>query len=107
MDFLEQCSEPEELADGYLKFRAIKAHQGPLNPEHPDYKGSSCNLLVEWETGEIAFESLTQMSIDDPVSCAEYGKKHSLVCWLEETQKICQDIQQIDQSNQVVKTPSS
>ena len=35
MDFLEQHSEPEELADGYFKFRGIKAHQGPLDPDHP------------------------------------------------------------------------
>ena len=53
MDFLEQSSEPEQLADGYFKFRRIKAHQGPHDPDHPDYKGSSYNLLVEWETGEV------------------------------------------------------
>ena len=75
MDFLEQHSKPEELADGYFKFRGIKAHQDPLDPDHPDYKGLSYNLLVEWDH----IETFTQLSMDDPVSCAEYGKKHNLL----------------------------
>ena len=79
MDFLEQTSEPKELADGYFKLRGIKAYQGPLNPDHPDYKGSSYTLLVEWEPGEVTYETLTQMSMDDPVSCSECGKKHNLL----------------------------
>ena len=78
MDFLEQHSEPKEQADGYFKFRGIKAHQGPLDPDHPDYKGSSYNLLVEWETGQVTEKTLTQISTDEPVSCAEYTKKHNL-----------------------------
>ena len=65
--------------NGYFKFRRIKAHQGQLNPDHPDYKGSSYNLLVELETGEVTYETLTQMSMDDPVSCAVFGKKHNLL----------------------------
>ena len=71
MDFLEQSSEPEELADGYFKFRGIKAHQGPLNPDHPDYKESTYNLLAVWETEEVTYETLTQLSMDDPVSRAD------------------------------------
>jgi hypothetical protein len=34
-------------------FRKILAHQGPLTKEHPDYNGSSYNLKIEWESGEI------------------------------------------------------
>ena len=34
------------------KFKQITAHQGPLSSTHPDYKGSSYNLTVEWENGE-------------------------------------------------------
>ena len=72
-------SEPEELADSCFKIRGIKAHQGPLDPDHPDYKGSSYNLLVEWEMGEVTYGTLTKMSMDDPVSCAECSKKHNLL----------------------------
>ena len=35
MDYREQDTEPEELADGYFKFREIKAHQSHLKPNHP------------------------------------------------------------------------
>ena len=31
------------------EFKQIKAHQGPLNNNHQDYKGSSYNVTVEWE----------------------------------------------------------
>ena len=44
---MEQHTEPEELADGYFKFREIKAHQGPLEPNHPDNKGHAYHMLVE------------------------------------------------------------
>ena len=47
MDYMEQYTEPDELADGYSKFREIKAHQGPHEPNHPDYKGCTYNILVE------------------------------------------------------------
>ena len=30
------------------KFRRITGHQGPLKPDHPDYKGSLYNVMVEW-----------------------------------------------------------
>ena len=56
--------------------RLIKA---PLNPDHPDYKESTYNLLAVWETEEVTYETLTQLSMDDPVSRADYGKKHNLL----------------------------
>ena len=96
MNFLEQHSEPRELAEGYFKFMGIKAHQAPFDPEHSDYKGSSYNLLVEWETGEVTYETLMQLSMDCPISCEEYSKKHYLldksgwkvIQWFANTSKI-------------------
>jgi hypothetical protein len=38
-----------------------------------EYKGSQCNLLIEWEDGEITSEPLTVIATDDPVSCAMYA----------------------------------
>ena len=32
------------------EFKRIKAHQGPLDSNNKDYKGSSYNITVEWET---------------------------------------------------------
>ena len=36
-------------------------------------------MLVEWEHGEVTYERLSELAADDPVSCAEYGKKHGLL----------------------------
>ena len=57
-----------------FKFRAIIGHQGHLAPSDPKY-----NVQVEWETGEIAFEPLSVVAADDPVTCAAYAKEHDLL----------------------------
>ena len=58
------------------RFRAITGHQGPLLASNPDWKGSKCNVQVEWETGEITFEPLSIIAADDPVTCAAYEKEN-------------------------------
>ena len=35
--------------------------------------------MVEWETGEITEEPLSLIAADDPVTSAEYAKKHDLL----------------------------
>ena len=42
-------------------------------------KGSLYNVMVEWETGEIAEEPLSIIATDDPVACAAYTKRHILL----------------------------
>ena len=44
-----------------------------------DWKGSKYNVQVEWETGEIAFEPLSIIAADDPVTCAAYAKENDLL----------------------------
>jgi hypothetical protein len=61
------------------KFRRIVAHQGPLQSSDKDYKGSSFNVLVEWETGETTYEPLDLIASDDPVTCAEYARRNNLI----------------------------
>ena len=75
LDHLEQQEQQEDL----YKFRAITGHQGPLSPQDENYKGSKYNVMVEWETGEITDEPLSLIAADDPVTCAEYAKKHDLL----------------------------
>ena len=75
LDHLDQQEQQEEL----YKFRAISGHQGPLSPQDENYKGSKYNVMVEWETGEITEEPLSLIAADDPVTCAEYAKKHNLL----------------------------
>ncbi len=75
LDYLEQ----EEQTDNLFKFRCITNHLGPLTPDDPNYKGSSYNVMVEWETGEITEEPLSIIAADDPVTCAIYAKEHNLL----------------------------
>ena len=34
----------------------------------PEYLGSSYNLLIEWETGEITWEPLSNIITSDPIT---------------------------------------
>ena len=71
--------EKNEDDSGVWKLRRITAHEGPLQPTHPDYKGSKYNVMIEWETGEITSEPLSIIAADDPVTCAIYAKQHNLL----------------------------
>ena len=42
-------------------------------------KGTKYNVMVEWETRDITNEPLSLIAADDPVTCAEYAKKHDLL----------------------------
>ena len=75
LDHLDHHEQQEDL----YKFRAITGHQGPLSPQDENYKGSKYNVMVEWETGEITEESISFIAADDPVTCADYVKKHDLL----------------------------
>ena len=78
VQILDHLGHQEQQEDLY-KFRAITGHQGPLSPQDENYKGSKYNVMVECETGEITDEPLSLIAADDPVTCAEYAKKHDLL----------------------------
>ena len=78
VQILDHLDHQEQQEDHY-KFRAITGHQGPLSPRDENYKGSKYNVMVEWETGEITDEPLSLIAADDPVTWAEYAKKHDLL----------------------------
>ncbi len=80
VDFLEQAEEEESSLDSdTFHFREIIGHEGPLNPNSPNWQGHKWNVQVHWETGEITYVPLTAVSSVDPVSCAVYAKKHNLL----------------------------
>ena len=72
-------NEVENDTEQQYRFRCISAHQGPLRSTDKDWKGSTYNVLVEWETGESTYEPLDIIGKDDPVSCAEYAMKQNLL----------------------------
>jgi hypothetical protein len=74
-DNMDIDSDTEQL----YKFRRITALQGPLRTLDKDYKGSTYNVLIEWETGETTYEPLDLIAKDDPVKCANYAKQHNLL----------------------------
>ena len=67
------------MEDAYWSFKDIIAHQRPLTKEDPHYKGSSYNVMIEWDTEETTYEPLSLIIQDDPITCAVYTKKHG---WL-------------------------
>ena len=67
--------------DGEIEWelRKIVAHQGSLNETHPDCKGSTHNVAVQWENGEQSDEPLAIIGADAPVACAVHAKKKGLL----------------------------
>ena len=65
MDIIETNRETKIL----WEFKRIKGHQGPLSQKHPDYKGSTYNVTIDWENGEITDEPLSIIAIDAPLPC--------------------------------------
>jgi hypothetical protein len=61
------------------KFKRITAHEGPLNHKHKNWKGSTYNVMVEWEDGSKTSEPLTIIAAGDPVTCAIYAKENGLL----------------------------
>ena len=71
--------EADEENPTVWKYKRISGHQGPLRPDHPSYMGSSYNVTIEWENGEITPEPLSVFAVDDPVACAIYARDNNLL----------------------------
>jgi hypothetical protein len=65
--------------DNIWKFKSIASHQGPLTPKHPNCKGSTYNIMVEWEHGETTMEPLQIIARNNPVTFAVYAKDNGLL----------------------------
>ena len=79
MEYEENTLDTGPTEDGLYKFKSIQDHRGPYSPSDPEYLGSSYNLPVEWETGEITWEPPTNIIADDPYSCAVDAKMFDLL----------------------------
>jgi hypothetical protein len=53
----------------------------PLSPGHHDYKGSTHNVMVEWENGEVTSEPLQIIPSDDPAISAKDNNLLDLAGW--------------------------
>ena len=75
MDYIEKDTDNPIL----WRFKRIVAHQGPLDPSSPHYRGSSYNVQIEWENGELTYEPLSIIAVDDPLACAIYARDNNLL----------------------------
>jgi hypothetical protein len=75
---LEYLRKDEEN-DVVWKFQRITLHWGPLTPNHPDFKGSKYNVVIEWENREGNSEPLQVIAKDNPITCAIYAKENDLL----------------------------
>jgi hypothetical protein len=76
MDYLNDDQKSERV----WKFRCIIAHKGPLTKKKDkSYDGSTYNVMIEWENGEVATEPLSTIAQDDPVTCALYAQEKGLL----------------------------
>ena len=78
-EYSEDTLDTGQTEDGLHKFKSIQDYKGPYSPSNPEYLGSSYNLLIEWEPGEITWEPLTNIMADDPYSWAVHAKKLTYV----------------------------
>ena len=72
MEYLEDNTDTGQLDNGLYKVKCIKYHRGPYTSSDPEYFGSSYNLLIEWETGEMTWEPLSNIIASDPYTCSIY-----------------------------------
>ena len=79
MEYLEDNTDTGQLENGFYKFNCIKDHRVPYTSSDPEYLGSSYNLIIEWETGEITWEPLSNIIASDPYTCAIHAKRHNLL----------------------------
>lgn len=77
-DILERLEADKENPTVW-RFKRITGHQGPLRPDHPSYMGSTYNVTMEWENGEITPEPLSIIAKDAPVVCAIYARDNNLL----------------------------
>ena len=77
-DILERLEADKENPTVW-RFKRITGHQGPLRPNHPSYMGSTYNVTMEWENGEITPEPLSIIAKDAPVACAIYARENKLL----------------------------
>jgi hypothetical protein len=79
IEILSHIASDESEGTSVLKFKRITAHEGPLIRTSPDWKGSSYNVMMEWENGKSTSEPLTVIAAADPIICAICAKDNDLL----------------------------
>ena len=62
-----------------MVIRKVLAHTGPFTNKDKEHKGSSYNVLIEWENGDITEEPLNWMIKENAMPIAQYVKEKDLL----------------------------
>ena len=76
---VEQQAAQEEGRSDLHSFKKILDYQGPFKQHDPKYKGSTWNILVNWEDGTQTWEPLNIIGELDPVTMAKFAMEHDVL----------------------------
>ena len=75
----ESLAAKESGQQDLISYAEILDHQGPLKSHDPKYKGSSYNVLVDWDDKTQMWEQLNTMAKQDPATLARYAHDNGLL----------------------------
>ena len=79
------CNEVLDLISGNSdtdiewSVKKMLFHEGPLAKDSPNCKGSTSNIMIEWENGETTAEPLSIVGKDAPAVCAMCARDNNLL----------------------------
>eukprot|EP00980_Cylindrotheca_fusiformis_P001082 scaffold304_cov98-Cylindrotheca_fusiformis.AAC.2 len=79
MHHIEVHNSEDDGGEILWRYKRISGHEGPLDKNHPSWKGDRYNVRVDWENGEVTYEPLRNIAADDPVTCAIYAQDNNLL----------------------------
>ena len=75
----ESLAAKESGQQDFVSYSGILDHQGHLKAHDPRYKGSSYNVLVNWDDGTQTWEPINLIGKQDPVTIVRYGHDNRLL----------------------------
>ena len=75
----ESLTAKESGQQDIISYAGILDHQGPLKSHDPKYKGSSYNVLVDWDDKTQTWEPLNTMAKQDLVTLTHYAHDNGLL----------------------------
>ena len=64
------ANEESEINDDLYKLKALNGHHRIPKAQNPNLKRFKYNVLVEWETGEKVYETVSVQAADNSVTWA-------------------------------------
>ena len=49
LDHIQNQNDKDQID---LHFKRVTSHEGPFYPNYPNFNGSLCDAMIEWENGE-------------------------------------------------------